>query len=235
MTPLKTAEIMASSLHKWIADHDDRWSFILAYVGGAVLLSVFTHLFWVAMLMLAHLLLEIWRHVTMGSKHPLWESLWHVKLDIALLLFALVVSLYADTVMAAIGLGQAARGAQIISRFVIIKRSIHIFFLTVDDMVRVSRLGLKILKGRGKGPVSERQDQQTGMEMHLIREDLAAEDVALHGVSLDPDHPWRNPEGGDYVAFILGGICVALIMMSPVLTHQDVVEVVEVILAQILP
>ena len=59
--------------------------------------------------------------------------------------------------------------------------------------------------------------------------------AALHGPSLDPDHPWRNPEGGDYIAFIQGGICIGFIVMAPIFTGQDLVQVVEIILEQILP
>lgn len=146
--------IMQESFKSWIDEHDERWSFILFYVGAAILLSIYATLFWVTLLMLCHYGLEIWRHYVIKAAHPILHALWEVKLDVALILFAFVITLYSDMVMAALGIGQAARagqavrGAQMLTRFAVIERALRIFFLTVDDITRVLLIGWRVIRGK---------------------------------------------------------------------------------------
>lgn len=213
---------MKNRLIDWLKNHDERWSFILLYAGGAVVLSIYMSLFWVAMLMLVHLFLELMRHVSVRAPLPVLHSLWHVKLDIGLLLFALVVALYADTVMALLGLGQAARatqavrGVQMATRFGIIERSMRVVLLTIDDVGLLLRGALKGV-GRGRGAT-------VSAPAHLSI-DPAAEAV----------HPWQDFSIGDRLSLGFGLSCAALILLAPALTGMGGVGVAETLLGEMTP
>ncbi|MCQ1058888.1 hypothetical protein LRP52_16625 [Photobacterium sp. ZSDE20] len=67
--------------------------------------------------------------------------LWHLKLDIVLIIFALWLSVYMDAIFGLVGLNAAARaGAQVGSRFAIFEKIIRGFFLTVDDAAQVLKV-----------------------------------------------------------------------------------------------
>lgn len=212
---------MSTPVKNWVANHDERWSFILLYVVGAVLLSVFASLFWVAMLALLHFGIEIWRHYIIEDEKPILLSLWQVKLDIALILFALVIGLYSEIVMGALGLGQAARGAQIVSRFAIIERGLRIFFLTVDDFTRISL----ILWRR----VVKKQNGKTGKDMQRAVELLEQEEEKLHPVDES------KLSKGDIFSLSFGALCLILLIISPYFTGDTALETVQAILAELSP
>lgn len=199
-------------IKNWVLDHDERWSFIALYVGAAVLLSIFANLFWVAMLAVVHIGIELWRHVAAGNRHPVLQAIWCTKLDIALILFSLVIVVYADVVMAALGLGQAARGAamaggKIVTRFAIIERALRVVFMTVDDFARVAQLVFKSRKGKNAagGPLpDEALDHEAEMQ--------------AHGLS-----------GGDIFSLGFGALCAGLIIMSPALIDIDFSDVLRLI------
>jgi hypothetical protein len=203
---------MSTPLNDWIRNHDERWSFILVYVGGAILLSVYADLFWVIMLMLVHFGLELWRHIIMKVDKTLLQALWHVKLDFALVLFALVIALYADFVLAALGIGQAARagqavrGAQMLTRFAIIERGLRIFFLTVDDIARVATIVWRSFKKNGASK------KQTEVAMEHARELLEEEDPYDHTRG-----PWQKLSNGDKFSLGFGAVCLLLILFAPVI------------------
>lgn len=73
----------------WVAEHDDSWLFIVLYVGLGLVLSMTISLFWLAVVVAAHGVIE-W--VAMGRQgirdHRLGRVLWHLKLDIGLTLVA---------------------------------------------------------------------------------------------------------------------------------------------------
>ncbi len=222
---------MPKSINHWIEHHDERWSFILLYVGGAIALSVYTNLFWVVLLMLGHFGLEVWRHVIIKVNKPVIHALWHVKLDIALVFFALVVALYADMVMAALGLGQAARagqavrGAQMLTRFAIIERGLRIFFLTVDDLARVAHIIWKTFGKRGQSVAV------TEAAMEDAREKIRQEEpMPVHGI-----WPWQSFSKGDIFSLGFGSLCLLLIIMAPAITGHGVSETLAVLLDELRP
>lgn len=218
---------MPTPTKRWVTDHDERWSFILLYVGGAVALSVFANLFWVAALMVAHYLLEIWRHVILGEKHAFIKALWHVKLDIALILFALVIALYSDTVMAALGIGQAARagqaakGAQLITRFAIIERGLRIFFLTIDDITRIALILWKNVTHR-KSDAATQADLQAAVSL------LEEEENTLHAKE-------SRLSKGDIFSLGFGTVCVILILLAPALTSRSAEATMIAIVSELSP
>lgn len=211
--------VCVEKLRQWIVDHDDRLSFILCYVGGAVFLSVFLNLFWVACLMLSHLALEVWRHKVLEEDYPLLKALWCVKLDISLVLFALVVALYSDMIFGLLGIGQAARaaravaGIEMLSRITVIERMIKVFFLTVDDMTRVTNLVIKGLRRRKAVALD-------GPKLHLEE----------HADTLD-----SGITKGDIFALSFGGLCLVLIAASAFILPEGLVDTARIILHELTP
>lgn len=212
---------------RWLDEHDQRWSFIVFYVGTAIVLSVYASLFWVVMLMLGHYGLEVWRHYVIGIPQPLLHALWHVKLDIALVLFALVIALYAGLVMGVLGLGQAARagqavrGAQMLTRLAIIERGLRIFFLTVDDIARVALIVWKTMRGK---------NGQTEQEMDNARLILKKEEERIH-----PKQESGKLSMGDIFSLLFGAICFALILASPWIKGLGISETFMLVVSELKP
>ncbi len=204
----------------WLQNHDDRWSFIIIYVGLAILLSLYAGLFWVMMLMLCHLGLEFVRHKTIQAPRPVIHALWNTKLDIGLLFFAFVITLYSDAVMAALGLGQsaraaqAARGLQLAARFGVIESALRTFLLTADDLFRLTRALWKTTKKK-KGVLKPKTDEKDEKENNL--------------------YPWRTPKIGDYVSLFFGILCIGFIALSPLLTDQTFSDVINSIQEDLSP
>ncbi|NCO03221.1 MAG: hypothetical protein GW903_03420 [Alphaproteobacteria bacterium] len=221
---------MPSPVKRWVKDHDERMSFILVYVGAAIVLSVYANLFWVALLMIGHYGLEVWRHYVIEAKRPLLTALWHVKLDIALVLFALVIALYADLVMAALGLGQAARagqavrGAQMLTRFAIIERGLRIFFLTIDDIARIGMIVWKVMKGKNS------KISKTKRDMDNARLKLKEEEERIH-----PQADSGKLSKGDIFSLSFGTLCLALIFSAPWITGLGVNETAITLINELKP
>lgn len=244
----------------WLDSHDDRWAFMVLYIGGSVLLSIFASLFWVAMLVVMHFMLELFRHRQMRPGAALAHALWHLKLDVALIFFALVLSLYGDMIFAALGLGQAARaanavrGMQMATRFAVIERGIRVFLLTVDDLARVMRVVLRVASGRNKAAVAQGRFQPDALQpdtfpskdVHFQArqgEGTRPSDGQGSGKPLPADHetdaedptPWRAPGRGDVFALCFGALCLLLVLGAPVLRGQTGAEILAVIAAQMSP
>lgn len=206
----------------WIREHDDRWSFVLLYVGGAILLSVFTNLFWVTMLMTGNFFLKLYRNTLVGKPQPLLSSLWQVKLDISLVIFAVMLGLYAEHVFAALGLsqaaraGQAVRGIQMATRFGLIERGLKVFLLTIDDQARLVNA---IVKARRK------KQGQIEVTPEMIPEPEAHE----------PDRPWKKWGKGDVFTFVFAGVCFTLVLLAPFILGLEPGEVAMHIIMQLSP
>lgn len=214
---------MKTHLVDWVRDHDDRWSFVVLYVGGAILLSIFTNLFWVAMLMAANFLLKVYRNRLVGKPHPVLSSLWQIKLDLTLILFSLALSLYTGQMMAALGLsqaaraGQAVRGIQMATRFGLIERALKVFFMTVDDFARLIGAIAKAIRSK-----------------KAVKIDITPEMIPEPEVS-EPDRPWEKWGKADVFTFLFGGICVTLILLAPALTDLDPAAVAAHIVTELSP
>lgn len=212
---------MFDTLRNWVREHDDRWSFVILYVGGAVALSLFTNLFWVMMLMAGNFILKIYRNYLVDKPLPVLTSLWQVKLDISLIFFAIVIGLYAEHVFAALGLsqaaraGQAVRGIQMATRFGIIERGLKVFLMTIDDQARLVNAVVK----------ARRKKQDVEVPVEAIPEPEASE----------PSYPWRKWGKGDVFTFAFGGVCITLILLSPWITGVSAEQAMDTILQQIAP
>ncbi|WP_072394081.1 hypothetical protein [Hyphomicrobium sp. CS1GBMeth3] len=208
---------MAQAL-QWIRDHDDRLSFVVLYIGGAIALSVWLNLFWVIMLMLGHFALEIARGYLLDAKRPLTRALWEVKLDIALVLFALVVALYSELVLGLLGLGQAARagqavrGLQAATRFGVIERALRIVVLTADDALRLVQAAMKF---RNR---SAEQATPTSAPIAAPQDDT---DDSIGA--------------GDIASLAFGALCLLLILLAPQFTESTPDDIANQLLQEISP
>jgi hypothetical protein len=184
----------------WIAAHDDSWVFTLLYVGLAVVLSIAISLFWLVAVVAAHAALEWYalRHAGVVQQR-VGRVLWHLKLDLALILFALALGLYLETLFGMAGLGAVARtGAQAGARFVGWKHALRGLLMTVDDMAQVAKAVAR--RGQGSGGNEE------SFEMALP--------------------PWRRPwRTGDRLSLGFGALCLVLILAAPWLSGLDAGEV----------
>lgn len=214
--------MILNAIKDWIRDHDDRWSFVILYVGGAVALSVFMNLFWVIMLMAGNFCLKIYRNYLVGKPRPFLTSLWQVKLDIGLIFFALVIGLYADHIFAALGLsqaaraGQAMRGLQMATRFGVIERGLKVFFMTIDDQARLVNA---VVKARRK-------------KQRLV--DIPAEAIP-EPEAQEPAYPWRYWGKGDIFSVTFGLVCASLVLSAPWVLDSSAQEIAGKILLQLSP
>lgn len=174
--------------------------FTLLYVGLAVLLSIAISLFWLVAVVAAHAALEWYALRHAGLQGPLLgRILWHLKLDLALILFALALGLYLETLFGMAGLGAVARtGTQAGARFVGWKHALRGLLMTVDDMAQVAKA------------VARRGQRNEG--------DEESAEAALP--------PWRRPwRNGDSLSLGFGALCLLLILAAPWLSGLDAGEV----------
>lgn len=171
----------------WVAEHDDSWLFTLAYVGLAVLLSLLISLFWLVAVVATHAALEWYALKHRGYPNQrLGRTLWHLKLDLGLILFALALGLYLEALFGLAGLGAMARtGAQAGARFVAWKHALRGLLMTVDDAAQVARA-------------------------------LAKRGAAEEAPDCPRVPPWRQPwRRGDYASLGFAVLCLGLILLSP--------------------
>jgi hypothetical protein len=133
------------------------------------------------------------------------EALWELKLDIALVLFAFVISLYMDIVLGMAGIGGAARlgaaAARSGARFAAWQRIIRGLLLTVDDAAQVVRVVSVAKKNNGVPQDDEEESVETGPVQRFS---------SWAGA-------WRR---GDWVAIALGVVFIALLTLTPFLTEH---------------
>jgi hypothetical protein len=195
----------------WIAEHDDSWLFIVLYVGLGLVLTMTISLFWLVAVVAAHAVLEWFALTRKGIwDHRAGRVLWHLKLDIGLVLVALWLGLYLELLFGLAGLGAAARaGAQTAARVVAWQRAIRGVLMTVDEAAHV----VKAVATRG----GSKQTRQ------------AAEPA-------DAQPPWRRPwSRGDKFAVVFTATWATLIVLSPVLTHHTVESALAVLAADLHP
>ena len=223
-------------LHAWIVTHDERVLFVVAYITLAVVLSLWISLFWLLVVVGVHVLFELVRQASChcSMKRILLEALWEVKLDLALVLFALALALYMDMVLGVLGLqqaarlGTAARTARAGGRFVVWQRVLRGVALSIDDVFNAGRFIRPMLRLR-------RREASQG-------EPTAPDDVA---VSAEPEarlpanapySSWRQAwNWGDRLALGLAVGCTALILFSPILTHHTPSTTFQTLAAELHP
>jgi hypothetical protein len=199
-------------LRQWMIDHDDSWLFIGSYVGLAVVLSIAISLFWLIVVVAVHGLFE-WVRQAQSPYRDRCSILvrigWELKLDIALVLFALVLAVYMDVILGAAGLGGAARlGLQAGARFTGWQSALRGFLLSVDDAAHIVRA--------------------IGGSNRSCPEPVAGE-AESEGPLAEPRRwgGWTQQRWGvgDWLALSLLAACCLLMLASPWLSPHDLPEI----------
>jgi hypothetical protein len=180
-------------LYQWVVEHDDSWIFIVTYIGLAVILSVAIGLFWLVVVVAVHAVFEYVRQRHHDTRQPgvLLRAAWEVKLDVALVIFALALAVYMEKILGVVGLGGAARlGVQSGARVAGWARALRGILLSLDDAAQVARAAGARLKGKRGN--QERQDE----EAFELR-------------------PWRRWKTGDHVAIWLGVVFLVTLLAAP--------------------
>jgi len=200
-----------SNIHNWIVNHDDSWLFVVFYIGLAVLLSILISLFWLVAVVMVHFIFELIRQRKFytARQRVLSEALWEIKLDIALVLFALVVSLYMEFALGVVGLQSAARAGAATqaglrgARFAAWQRAIRGILLSVDDVAQVARVVAK-----------DKNDDEAAADIPAERHEQA--DRAQAALSSWRGH-WSK---GDWAAIGMAFGCLLLVLLTPMLTDH---------------
>jgi len=183
---------------RWLLDHDNRATFTILYITLALVLSMAISMFWLVAVVAAHGMIEYW---SMGKEgihdHRLGRTLWHIKLDIMLVLAALWLGLYIDLLFGLAGLSAAARtGAQLSTRLIAWQRAIRGVLLSVDEAALAARAAL----GSGNGEPRSRGQKP-------------------------PPLPWRQPWGwGDHLTIGFIALFGGLILLTPLVTDHTLTE-----------
>jgi hypothetical protein len=235
----------ARSIAAWVRDHDERWTFVVLYLGLAIGLTMFVSLFWLVAVAGLHFALELYRQAHAGRSR--WEvvgqALWEVKLDVGLVLLALTLVLYIDMVLGLLGLQSAARaaavtraGARLGSRAAAWERNIRTFLLTIDEMVRVAHAAVMVRK-RGGSRAAGREIRAAGREIRAAKAAKAA--VAERVVPVAhrrPSEGWRGQWGtADWIGLGLVVAGILLMLLAPFLTPHDAGSATAALLAELRP
>jgi hypothetical protein len=228
-----------NSLRTWIIDHDNQRLFVVFYIGLAVVLSIWISLFWLVAIVAVHFLLELTRQYYLLERRRdiLAEALWELKLDLALILFALALSLYMDLLLGAVSIGLTARltalsrtsrfaqlfqsAARAGSRFAGWQRLIRGFLLSVDDLAPVARAASR----RGK-PVGAA----------AAGDGPTAETEAVQPVPVTVWGSWALPwSKGDWFTVLFLVICLGTIVAAPWLTSHTWETVLSTMQTELIP
>jgi hypothetical protein len=242
--PAATGTPPRVSMRQWVRDHDEKWLFVLLYLGLAVGLSVFVSLFWLVVVAALHLLFEIIRqsHYRDGRKMVGLHALWEIKLDVGLILLAFVLVLYIDKVLGILGVQSAARaaavsrvGLRIGPRAAAWERNLRTFLLTVDEMARVANAGWMFWKRRKDGGADG--EGETGKaETEKPPSGESREEVVTPARNAPPVPVWRQRWGiGDRIGVLLLVAGVLFLVLAPALTDHDWASAGAALLAELEP
>lgn len=193
-------------------EHDQRTSFTLLYITLALVLSMAISIFWLVVVVAAHGVLEYWTLGKTGAHdHRLGRTLWHIRLDIMLVLAALWLGLYIDLLFGVAGLGAAARtGAQVSARVVAWQRTIRGVLLSVDEAALAAKAALS--RSSPSGQAAERR----------------------RATPAPP--PWQQPwSWGDRLTIGAAGLLAGLILLTPVLTDHGPAEALSILARDLHP
>lgn len=213
--PVQNQTDDSRSIRRWILNHDDSRLFIILYIGLAVVLSIAISMFWLVVIVGVHFALEWIRQTAIkpGFWGVLSRVLWELKLDIALILFALMLGLYLELTMGVVGLGAVARGGVATgSRFLVLQRVLRGILLSLDDLAQVLRV---VMRRKKRTPAADTAATES-------------EEVEISG--------WRGRwTTGDYITVGFGGACLLAILCAPLLEHYTVETALATLLAELDP
>lgn len=202
--------LMLNTIKTWIINHDDKKLFVVLYISLAVILSIWLGLFWLCVVVGVHYLFEV--IIQLDRKLPVHRALalgvWEVKLDIFLIILALLVSIYMDVILGAAGLSAGARTAATAgARFAAWQRVIRVIALSVDDLAQAVRGFLPRRKTVGS------------------QEGQPAEATVAPGLLTK----------GDYATLTFGALCLFFLFAAPLFTDYTMADVFQIVLDDLRP
>ena len=213
----KAAAARPNPLLAWVLEHDDSWLFIAPYIGLAVILSLVISLFWLLVVVAVHAALEWYVH---WREHPSVvhtgaRVAWEIKLDLALVVFALALAGCGDYIMGAAGISAAARagarGVQATGRMIAWQRGLRAVLLTLDDAAQVTRAAISSgQKAAAAAPPPEVPKRGWGGWVA----------------------PWTV---GDCVSIAIGVVCLVALAIAPLTTGLTPSEVLAKLGAELHP
>jgi hypothetical protein len=207
----EVVSLMLNTIKNWIINHDDKKLFVVLYISLAVILSIWLGLFWLCVVVGVHYLFEV--IIQMDRKLPVHQALalgvWEVKLDIFLIILALLVSIYMDVILGAAGLSAGARTvATAGARFAGWQRLIRVVLLSVDDLAQAIR-GFLPRKKADAGKAGE--------------------------ASATAATPPGLLTKGDYASLTFGALCIFFLFAAPLFTDHTLGDVFQIVLADLRP
>lgn len=197
-------------MREWCIEHDERVSFFVPYIVLSVVLSLAAGLFWLFVLVSLHFALELYRHRGPAPTLVAGNALWSIRLDLVLLLVALTVTLYLDTVIGVLGLRAFPQASAAASRLPSLQRLIRSGVLMADE---VARVGAYFITLRGV----------TGTETNVPVADTSA-------------RPWAGPwSRGTRIQLGIVVLMLVLILLAPWLTGQSVAEIAATVRSELSP
>jgi hypothetical protein len=213
------------SVWNWIVEHDDSKLFIVLYIGLAVVLSIWISLFWLVAVVAVHGAFELVRqsHHHRGGGRIALEAAWELKLDVALVLLALVLALYMEMVLGVVGLQGAARlgaASRAAPRIAGWERTLRGLLLSVDDAAQVARAASVRNRAREVGEAAV----------------IATAVESPSGASRSRWGSWGAPYGiGAWISLGLGVIGGVLILVAPWFTPHTAASAIATLAAELRP
>lgn len=230
-----------ASLYHWIIAHDDSWVFVALYIGLAVVLSAAISLFWLVIVVGVHFAFELIRQRHLLGRHGpmLAEALWELRLDAALIIFAMAVALYMDFVIGVAGLRLAPRLGRVVSmgarggtRVAAWSRVLRGVLLSVDDVAQFLRAVL-FRKRRAAQNASDAANESS------IPKNCRKSAAAASKTPIQPKAPlgrWAMPwRTGDWLIAGFFAVSVLLVVLAPVLTDHTAGDALSVMLMELHP
>jgi hypothetical protein len=230
--------------HLWVVTHDESRLFLFLYISLALVLSIVIGLFWLVVLVGVHLAFEHTRCRNDGAAgFAAWrEAIWGVRLDVALVLFALALAVYLEVVFGVLGLHAMSRAGVAVQagvrggvRFATWEKVIRGILLSIDDAVQGAR-AVVAFRTPSAGDLSGSESPgPAGASLGS-----SAADPSVPVVDSREETPAAPSKGakwslGDLFAVGLGATSVALILAAPWLTPGDWAYVLEKLATELRP
>lgn len=139
---------MKQKLKSWVITHDEKTLFTILYIGLSVILSIYISLFWLVVIVAIHCIMEYISLKYKNTKNILFELFDHMKLDFALITFALFLSIYMEAVF---GLLIAKYGTRFAS-FIAYQNTFRAILMSLDDLAQAIK-ALFSIKNKNKNPL----------------------------------------------------------------------------------
>lgn len=222
----KDRPLADNAFTRWVDRHDDTWLFTIIYVSLAVSLSISISLFWLFVVGLGHGALEWYalsRAGVRGRLNKIKMILWHQRLDMVVILFALWIGVYMTAIFGALGLNAATRATSATRATTAARATssrlhdiINTLSIVIDDIVMV----LKGFARRGpaaKVPVIE----------------SSAVDAASRSRQAEAPSVTEQPKSrmgtADKILFASASLLLITLILAPLMTPHSPTEVLQLL------